>query len=124
MRFGSCNTEDQVWIRDQTARILHRYVLSGKHFRIDNDALLSRVLPRVATVHASDRHLENDGGTNRLVHGVVGQGLNDYDRIWTALKGARFSGWVSIEDGEGPTIEEGMRNLRDSVAFVRRLLDT
>jgi len=43
MRFGSYDTEDQVWIRDQTARILHRYVLAGKHFRIDVDALLSRV---------------------------------------------------------------------------------
>jgi sugar phosphate isomerase/epimerase len=90
----------------------------------DQYALLARVLSRVATVHASDRHLENNGDTNRLVHGVVGQGLNDYDRIWKALKGVGFSGWVSIEDGEGPTIEEGMRNLRASVAFVRRLLDT
>ena len=43
MRFGSYDTEDQGWIRDQTARILHRYVLAGKHFRIDVNALLSRV---------------------------------------------------------------------------------
>ena len=28
MGFGSYDTEDQVWIRDQTARILHRYVLA------------------------------------------------------------------------------------------------
>ena len=42
MRFGSYDTEDQVWIRDQTARILNRYVLYGKHFHIDVDALLSR----------------------------------------------------------------------------------
>jgi hypothetical protein len=44
MRIGSHDTEDQVWIRDQTARILHRYVLSGRHFPIDVDALLSRVV--------------------------------------------------------------------------------
>ena len=43
MRFGSHATEDQVWIRDQTARILHRYGRGGKHFSIDVDALLSRV---------------------------------------------------------------------------------
>lgn len=43
MRLGSYDTEDQVWIRDQTARILHRYVLSGRHFRLDVDALLSRI---------------------------------------------------------------------------------
>jgi hypothetical protein len=36
-------TEDQIWIRDQTARILHRHILSGKHCRIDLGALLSRV---------------------------------------------------------------------------------
>ena len=43
MRFGPYDTEDQVWMRDQTARILHRYALAGKHFRIDVDALLSQV---------------------------------------------------------------------------------
>ena len=43
MRFGSYDTEDQVWIRDQTARILHRHVATGKHFRLDVDALLSRL---------------------------------------------------------------------------------
>lgn len=30
-------------MRDQTARILHRYTLSGKHCRLDVDALLSRL---------------------------------------------------------------------------------
>jgi hypothetical protein len=43
MRVGSYGAEDLVWIRDQTARILHRYVATGKHFRLDVDALLSRV---------------------------------------------------------------------------------
>ena len=42
MRFDSSDTEDQVWIRDQTARILQRYAASGKHFRLDLDALLAR----------------------------------------------------------------------------------
>jgi hypothetical protein len=42
MRVGSYDTKDRVWIRDQTARILHRYVATGKHFRLDVDALLSR----------------------------------------------------------------------------------
>ena len=43
MTVGSYDTKDQVWIRDQTARILHRYVATGKHFRLEVDALLSRV---------------------------------------------------------------------------------
>jgi sugar phosphate isomerase/epimerase len=81
----------------------------------DPYALLERVLPRVATVHASDRRM--NGGTLR--HGVIGEGLNDYDRIFSALAGAGFAGWISIEDGDGPTIEAGMDNLRRSVSFLR-----
>jgi sugar phosphate isomerase/epimerase len=95
--------------------------------------LLDRVLPRVATMQASDRYLE--GGTiedlRRLAadkehgyakiirHGVIGKGLNDYDRIFSTLARAGYSGWVSIEDGEGPTVEIGMENLRLSAKFLR-----
>jgi sugar phosphate isomerase/epimerase len=45
--------------------------------------------------------------------------MNDYDRIFSTLAGAGFDGWISIEDGEGETIDQGMANLRDSVAFLR-----
>jgi sugar phosphate isomerase/epimerase len=95
--------------------------------------LLREVLPRVATVHASDRYLE--GGTvadlmalaadpvhgyaRILKHGVVGKGGNDYDRIFSMLAGAGFTGWISIEDGEGPTVEEGTANLKASAEFLR-----
>jgi hypothetical protein len=40
---NSYDTQDQVWVRDQTARILHRHTLAGKHFGIDVDQLLSRL---------------------------------------------------------------------------------
>ncbi|HVR71000.1 MAG TPA: sugar phosphate isomerase/epimerase family protein [Vicinamibacteria bacterium] len=99
----------------------------------DQYALLARVLPRLATVQASDRYLE--GGTvddlRRLSadaahgyapflrHGVIGRGLNDYDRIFSTLAGAGFDGWISIEDGEGETVDQGMANLHESVAFLR-----
>jgi sugar phosphate isomerase/epimerase len=99
----------------------------------DQYALLERVLPRVATVQASDRYLE--GGTvedlRRLAadathgyapflrHGVIGRGMNDYDRIFSTLAGGGFDGWISIEDGDGDTIDQGMANLRESVAFLR-----
>jgi len=102
----------------------------------DQYALLERVLPRVATVQASDRYLE--GGTIEdlrglaadprhgyapfLKHGVVGRGLNDYNRIFGTLARGQWDGWVSIEDGEGETVEEGMANLRDSAAFLRAKL--
>jgi sugar phosphate isomerase/epimerase len=50
---------------------------------------------------------------------VIGNGLNDYDRIFGTLAKAGYSGWVSIEDGEGPTVEIGMENLRKSAEFLR-----
>ena len=89
--------------------------------------LLRRVKHRVVTMHASDRYLaegtiedlrkEEDsvGYARRLRHGVIGRGLNDYDAIFSELRGAGFDGWISIEDGMN-----GMDDLRESVAFLRR----
>jgi len=89
--------------------------------------LLRRVSHRVVTMHASDRYLKEgtledlrneeegeEGYANRLVHGEIGRGLNDYDAIFSELKKAGFDGWISIEDGI-----EGMDQLERSVAFLR-----
>lgn len=93
--------------------------------------LLDAVKDRVVTMHASDRYLE--GGTREdlrrmdatgtqgyadvLEHGVVGEGLNDYDEIFSTLAEAGFDGWVSIEDGQDP--EHGMEHLQASARFLR-----
>ena len=90
--------------------------------------LLRRVSHRVVTMHASDRFLKEgtledlrreEGGAagyaNRLSHGEIGKGLNDYDAIFTELKRVGFNGWISIEDGV-----EGMDQLRRSVEFLRK----
>lgn len=90
--------------------------------------LLARVADRVVTMHASDRFLlsgtiedlrNEEGGAlgyaKRLSHGEIGKGLNDYDAIFTILKGVGFDGWISIEDGV-----DGMAQLERSVAFLRR----
>lgn len=89
--------------------------------------LLRRVKHRVVTMHASDRTLitgtledlrREEGGAEgyakRLRHGTIGQGLNDYDAIFSTLRNAGFDGWISIEDGV-----DGMDQLKESVAFVR-----
>jgi sugar phosphate isomerase/epimerase len=94
----------------------------------DPIALLERIKHRVLTMHASDRYLasgtledlrkeEHDarGYAQRLKHGEIGKGENDYDRIFSILKTAGFSGWVSIEDGE-----DGIEELVRSVAFLRK----
>lgn len=98
----------------------------------DPIALLDAVKHRVKTMHASDRHLEggsfedlkaldadpHTGYAGLLKHGVIGQGMNDYDRIFTILKQAGFSGWISIEDGIDPAT--GFQNLVNSALFLRR----
>ena len=89
--------------------------------------LLRRVKRRVVTMHASDRYLaegtledlrreENSVGyAQRLQHGTIGQGMIDYDAVFTELAGVGFDGWISIEDGV-----EGIEQLHESVAFLRR----
>jgi sugar phosphate isomerase/epimerase len=98
----------------------------------DPIALLEAVKGRVVTMHASDRYLEagatlddlrrleahpTQGYSAILKHGVIGQGLNDYDRIFSILKDAGFAGWVSIEDGQDANV--GMEHLRLSADFLR-----
>jgi sugar phosphate isomerase/epimerase len=89
--------------------------------------VLEAVKHRVVTMHASDRYLisgtledlKNQDGSlgyaKNLRHGVIGKGLNDYDTIFSTLRREGFDSWVSIEDGEN-----GMEELRESVAFLRR----
>lgn len=93
--------------------------------------LLEAVKDRVVSMHASDRYFEGGsleelrrleahpqkGYSESLRHGVIGEGLNDYDRIFSILHDAGFTGWISIEDGDDPAC--GMEHLRRSVAFLR-----
>jgi sugar phosphate isomerase/epimerase len=91
-------------------------------------ALLERVKHRVVSMHASDRHLEPGasiddmrqadgtlGYPQGLVHGVVGEGLNDYDAILSTLASIGFHGWISIEDGMN-----GMDEMQRSLRFLER----
>jgi sugar phosphate isomerase/epimerase len=92
--------------------------------------LLDRVKHRVVSMHASDRYLssgtledlrkEEDviGYASRLSHGVIGKGLNDYDKIFSTLNSVGFSSWISIEDGMN-----GVDDLRESVGFLRAKID-
>jgi sugar phosphate isomerase/epimerase len=89
--------------------------------------LLHEVAHRVVSMHASDRYLA-DGATLDdlrraegaagyaaiLKHGVTGRGLNDYPAIFSILRAANYSGWISIEDGMN-----GMDEMAESLAFLR-----
>jgi sugar phosphate isomerase/epimerase len=89
---------------------------------------LDRVLPRVVTMHASDRSLapgatledlrQSDGAvgySDKLRHGEIGKGLIDYDAIFSRLAAAGYRGWISVEDGVN-----GLDELARSVAFLQR----
>ena len=88
---------------------------------------LETVLPRVVTMHASDRSLapgatlddlrQRDGAvgySDKLRHGEVGKGLIDYDAVFRILARAGFSGWISVEDGIN-----GLDELQRSVTFLK-----
>ena len=60
----------------------------------------------------SERRKRGEGYVKRLSHGEIGKGLNDYDAIFSELKGVGFNGWISIEDGV-----DGMDQLERSVIF-------
>jgi sugar phosphate isomerase/epimerase len=101
-------------------------ILAGE----DPLALLEEVKHRVVSMHASDRYLksgtiedlrreeDSEGYAARLAHGVIGQGLNDYDRIFSTLNSVGFDSWISIEDGMN-----GVDDLLESVQFLRTKID-
>ncbi len=101
-------------------------ILAGE----DPLVLLERVKHRVVTMHASDRYLKSGtiedlrkeedsiGYASRLSHGVIGRGMNDYDKIFATLNSVGFSSWISIEDGMN-----GMDDLRESAKFLREKID-
>lgn len=49
---------------------------------------------------------------------MTGQGINDYDAIFSILSSSGYSGWISIEDGMN-----GMDEMAQSLAFLRRSVD-
>jgi sugar phosphate isomerase/epimerase len=101
-------------------------ILAGE----DPLVLLERVKHRVVSMHASDRYLKSGtiedlrkeedsvGYASRLSHGVIGKGMNDYDKIFATLNSVGFSSWISIEDGM-----DGMGDLRESVKFLRAKME-
>ena len=91
--------------------------------------VLEAVLPRVKTMHASDRYLAPGttmedlrgadgtlGYPEKLIHGITGEGMNDYDAIFSRLAEVHFKGWVSIEDGMN-----GMTDMKASVGFLKMM---
>jgi len=135
--------KDNVWIYPEFAQHTDLFCdliarIDSPHFGVNYDPsntilagedpidLLERVKSRIVTMHASDRYLaegtiedlkreENvEGYASRLRHGEIGKGMNDYDKIFSILRGVGFDGWISIEDGM-----EGIDQMERSVVFLR-----
>jgi sugar phosphate isomerase/epimerase len=94
--------------------------------------LLDAVLPRVVSMHASDRYLapgatledlksaEGSAGYSKiLLHGVTGKGLNNYPEIFRKLANVGYSGWISIEDGMN-----GMQEMVESLEFLNAMVES
>ena len=102
-----------------TAISLHLLFFALELNRID-DALIEKAMADPSLGHyrpwIEDLRKEEDsvGYAKRLSHGEIGKGMNDYDAIFTELKGVGFDGWISIEDGV-----DGFDQLERSVAFLR-----
>jgi sugar phosphate isomerase/epimerase len=90
---------------------------------------LKKTVGRVRTMHASDRYLvpgsrlkdviKNDGSIgypDKLVHGVTGEGSNDFGAIFSILRDNGFAGWISIEDGMN-----GMDEMKRSIRFLKEM---
>ena len=56
---------------------------------------------------------------NRVTRQPTGLRLFGQTSLVRFAARAGFAGWISIEDGEGPTEAEGMTNLRASADFLR-----
>ena len=121
---------------------LLRSIPESRHFGVQYDPsnaivagddpveLLRQVADRVVSMHASDRYLapgatlealrQNDGTlgySSQLLHGITGQGLNDYDAIFEILASQNYGGWISIEDGMN-----GLDEMMESLAFLRSIV--
>ena len=78
----------------------------------------NKIPPKKLSQHQLDLLADPATGYSKnLRHGEIGQGLNDYNAIFTELKRVGFDGWISIEDGV-----DGMDQLVRSVAFLKRKL--
>jgi len=68
---------------------------------------------RIDYLHVAD----NDGKINE--HKALGEGTVDWEGVFTALKKHHFAGYVAIDIGRLPDMEDAMRR---SIAFLEELL--
>jgi sugar phosphate isomerase/epimerase len=83
-------------------------------FSQDPVALLEQVLPRVASVHASDTAMHG-----ALQHVLLGTGVTPYLEIFRCLRDSGWDRWICMEEASNL----GKDGVRQAAEFVRRTWD-
>jgi sugar phosphate isomerase/epimerase len=80
---------------------------------LDTFTVLDREIDRVGNVHAGDRR------RGERAHVVIGTGDVDFRRIFERLRLARYTGFISVEDGS----PEGEAGTRQGTAYLSAVLE-
>lgn len=110
------NTDALLRLMDHVGADNFGAVLDTAHQHAQKEILplsVEKLGRRIMYLHVAD----NDGKVNE--HKALGEGTVDWVGVFTALKKHRFSGYVAIDIGRLPDMDEAMRR---SIAFLRDLL--
>jgi len=110
------NTDALLRLMDQVAAPNFGAVLDTAHQHAQKEILplsVEKLGARILYLHVAD----NDSKTNE--HLALGEGTVDWAGVFTALKKHRFAGYVAIDIGRLPDMDDAMRR---SIAFLQDLL--
>jgi len=110
------NTDALLRLMDHVGADNFGAVLDTAHQHAQKEILplsVEKLGKRIMYLHVAD----NDGKVNE--HKALGEGTVDWVGVFTALKKHHFTGYVAIDIGRLPDMDEAMRR---SIAFLRDLL--
>jgi sugar phosphate isomerase/epimerase len=110
------NTDALLRLMDHVGAANFGAVLDTAHQHAQKEILplsVEKLGRRIMYLHVAD----NDGKINE--HKALGEGTVDWAGVFAALKKHRFTGYVAIDIGRLPDMDDAMRR---SIAFLRDLL--
>jgi sugar phosphate isomerase/epimerase len=110
------NTDALLRLMDHVGADNFGAVLDTAHQHAQKEILplsVEKLGKRIMYLHVAD----NDSKINE--HKALGEGTVDWEGVFTALKKHRFSGYVAIDIGRLPDMDDAMRR---SIAFLGELL--
>ena len=110
------NTDALLRLMDHVDEDNFGAVLDTAHQHAQKEILplsVEKLGERIMYLHVAD----NDGKTNE--HKALGEGTVDWEGVFSALKKHHFSGYIAIDIGHLPDIDDAMRR---SITFLKNLL--